>query len=95
MRRYGLPVVPAIIAIILGPVAEEQLRRALQISDGELSGLINTPFSKVVYAIVVLLLVVPVVIDRIRSRRGGGGDRGDGTHHVPHLAPSTPTRKGS
>jgi putative tricarboxylic transport membrane protein len=72
MRRFGLPVVPAIIAIILGPVAEEQLRRALQISDGELSGLINTPFSKIVYAIVVLLLVVPVVIDRVRSRRDSG-----------------------
>ena len=32
---------------------------------------INTPFSKVVYAIVVVLLVAPVVIDRVRSRRGG------------------------
>jgi len=82
MRRFGLPVVPAIIAIILGPVAEEQLRRALQISDGELSGLINTPFSKVVYAIVVLLLVVPVVIDRMRSRRGDG-DHGDGIQDGP------------
>jgi putative tricarboxylic transport membrane protein len=70
MRRFGLPVVPAIIGIILGPVAEENLRQALQISDGELSGLINTPFSKVVYAIVFILLVVPIVIDRVRSRRG-------------------------
>ena len=46
MRRFGLPVVPAIIGIILGPVAEEQLRRALQISNGELSGLYDTWFSK-------------------------------------------------
>lgn len=94
MRRYGLPVVPTIIGIILGPVAEEQLRRALQISDGELSGLINTPFSKVVYAIVVLLLVVPVVIDRVRSRRSDAGDHGDGTHGVPPLAPQHANQEG-
>ena len=93
MRRFGLPVVPAIIGIILGPVAEVQLRRALQISDGELSGLINTPFSKIVYVIVFLLLVVPVVIDRVRSRRGAG-DHGDGTHGVPPLAPHHANQEG-
>jgi putative tricarboxylic transport membrane protein len=94
MRRYGLPVVPAIIGIILGPVAEYQLRQALQISDGALSGLINTPFSKVVYAIAVILIVAPVVIDRIRAGRAGGDDSGDGTHHVPHLTPQ-PNIEGS
>ena len=42
MRRYGLLVVPAIIAVILGPRAEQQLRRALQLSNGEISGLWST-----------------------------------------------------
>ena len=54
MRRYGLPVVPAIIGVILGPRAETQMRRALQISDGEISGLFNTAFSVTVYAIIAL-----------------------------------------
>ena len=70
MRRFGLPIVPAIIGIILGPVAEEQLRRALQISNGELSGLYDTWFSKAVYAVALVLLVAPAVIDRVRARRG-------------------------
>lgn len=70
MRRFGLPVVPTIIGIILGPVAEEQLRRALQISNGELSGLYDTWFSKTVYAVILVLLVAPVVIDQVRRRRG-------------------------
>ncbi|MGW5240260.1 tripartite tricarboxylate transporter permease [Monashia sp. NPDC004114] len=71
MRRFGLPVVPAIIGIILGPVAEEQLRRALQISNGDLSGLYDTWFSKVVYLVIVLLLVLPPVLRAARGRRGG------------------------
>jgi putative tricarboxylic transport membrane protein len=95
MRRYGLPVVPAIIGIILGPVAEYQLRQALQISDGQLSGLINTPFAKTVYALAVILVVAPVVIDRIRSRRAGDDDQGDGTHHVPHLTPQPSNTEGN
>jgi putative tricarboxylic transport membrane protein len=70
MRRFGLPVVPTIIGIILGPVAEEQLRRALQISNGELSGLYDTWFSKAVYAVILVLLVAPAVIDQVRRRRG-------------------------
>ena len=73
MRRYGIPVAPAIIGMILGPVAEEQMRRALQISDGELSGLYNTAFSQIVYVIIALLLVGPPIARLVRNRRGGKG----------------------
>ncbi len=60
MRRYGLPMLPAIIGVILGPFAEEELRQALQISNGDLGGLI-TPITVVVYAIVALILLYPVI----------------------------------
>jgi len=61
MRRYGLPVLPAIIGVILGPAAEQQMRRALQLSDGDLTGLVNTPFSIVVYVIIAVLLAWPLI----------------------------------
>lgn len=60
MRRYGLPVLPAVIGVILGPAAEQQLRRALQISDGSVSGLVNTPFSVTVYVVIALILCWPL-----------------------------------
>jgi putative tricarboxylic transport membrane protein len=60
MRRYGLPMLPAIIGVILGPFAEERLRRALQISNGDLSGLFD-PLAIVVYCIVALILLWPLV----------------------------------
>ncbi|MGO4418666.1 tripartite tricarboxylate transporter permease, partial [Streptomyces sp. MCAF7] len=60
MRRYGLPVLPAVIGVILGPGAEQQLRRALQISDGSVSGLVNTPFSVTVYVVIALILCWPL-----------------------------------
>ncbi|MFD2094078.1 tripartite tricarboxylate transporter permease [Blastococcus deserti] len=60
MRRYGLPLLPAIIGVILGPYAEEELRQALQISNGQLDGLV-TPMSTIVYVIVALVLLWPLV----------------------------------
>jgi putative tricarboxylic transport membrane protein len=60
MRRFGLPLLPAIIGVILGPFAEEELRTALQISNGDISGLFD-PVAIVVYAIVALILLYPLV----------------------------------
>jgi putative tricarboxylic transport membrane protein len=72
MRRYGLPVLPAIIGVILGPDAELQLRRALQIADGDWGTLVSTPLSITVYAVIALLLVVPAIR---RLRRPAPADR--------------------
>ncbi|RZQ65297.1 tripartite tricarboxylate transporter permease [Amycolatopsis suaedae] len=61
MRRYGLPVLPAIIGVILGPSAEQQLRRALQLSDGDPAGLVNSPMAIVIYVIIAVLLAWPLL----------------------------------
>ncbi|WP_405822122.1 tripartite tricarboxylate transporter permease [Streptomyces sp. NBC_00838] len=61
MRRFGLPVLPLIVGVILGPRAELQGRRSLQLSGGELSGLLGGPVSYVIYTVIVLVLVWPLV----------------------------------
>ena len=43
MRRFGLPVLPLIVGAILGPLFEKHLRRSLQLTGGDLSGLIGGP----------------------------------------------------
>ncbi len=68
MRRSGLPVLPAIIGVILGPRAELQLRRALQIANGEVSALFASPLAVAVYVLVGLVLLWPLV-DRFVVRR--------------------------
>ncbi|TQK43564.1 putative tricarboxylic transport membrane protein [Streptomyces sp. SLBN-118] len=61
MRRFGLPVLPLIVGVILGPRAELQGRRSLQLSGGDLSGLLGGPVSYVIYTVIVLLLAWPLV----------------------------------
>jgi putative tricarboxylic transport membrane protein len=88
MRRFGLPTVPAIIGVILGPRAELQLRRALQISDGEISGLFNTTFSLAVYAVVLAIVLWPLVawlLRRLRHVPAGQHHVLDELHHPERL----------
>ena len=42
MRVFGVPLVPAVMGLILGPAAEHQLRRALAISQGDVTVLADS-----------------------------------------------------
>ena len=72
MRRFGLPIAPAIIGLILGPMAEDQLRRALAISQGDVTVLVSSPFALVAYGSIVVLFVAGIWL----LTRGGPRGRG-------------------
>jgi putative tricarboxylic transport membrane protein len=62
MRRYDYPIAPVVIGLILGPAAEQHLRRALQIGLGDPLVLVQSPMSATLLGISVLALVAPFVI---------------------------------
>jgi putative tricarboxylic transport membrane protein len=62
MRRFDYPVAPVVIGLILGPVAESQLRRALQISLGDPFVLVQSPMSATLLAIALIALIAPFVL---------------------------------
>ena len=69
MRRFGWPVAPAVIGLILGPVAEINLRRAIAIGEGNPVALVSSPFSVAVYVVALLVVVLPPVLRRRRDRQ--------------------------
>ena len=69
MRRFGFPVAPAVIGLILGPLAETQFRRALSISQGDLSVFVTQPISASLLALTVLLIVGPYLWRALRGSR--------------------------
>jgi len=62
MRRYDYPIAPVVVGLILGPVAESQLRRALSISLGDPLVLVQSPISATLLAIALIALVAPFVM---------------------------------
>jgi putative tricarboxylic transport membrane protein len=65
MRRFDYPIAPVVVGMILGPMAETQLRRALQISNGDASVLVTSPISATLLAVAVLALLGPMLWARL------------------------------
>lgn len=62
------PIAPLVIGVILGPMADENLRRALMVGQGDLSGFVQRPVS--VILIVAILALVVVQVPALRRRIG-------------------------
>ncbi|BAF90334.1 conserved hypothetical membrane protein [Azorhizobium caulinodans ORS 571] len=70
MRRFDYPVAPVVVGLILGPVAEAQLRRALSISLGDPMVLVESPISATLLVVALLALIAPFVLkglDRFKA----------------------------
>ena len=68
MRVLDVPVAPCVVGLILGPLAEQQFRRALAISQGDPSVFFTHPLALTLLIVAALLVIVPVVLRR-RGRR--------------------------
>jgi putative tricarboxylic transport membrane protein len=68
MRVLDVPVAPCVVGLILGPLAEQQFRRALSISQGDVSVFFTHPISAALLAIALVLLIGPMIW-RWRQRR--------------------------
>jgi putative tricarboxylic transport membrane protein len=68
LRRFGYPIAPVVVGLILGPMAEQQLRRALAISQGDPTVLVGSPIA----VVLLLLAITAVVLPMILRARGQG-----------------------
>lgn len=71
MRVLNVPVAPCIVGLILGPLAEQQFRRALTISQGDANVFFTHPISLALIVIAVTLVLVPTLL-RWRAARQAG-----------------------
>ncbi|MDR7095357.1 tripartite tricarboxylate transporter permease [Hydrogenophaga laconesensis] len=71
LRKQGVPMAPLILGFVLGPLMEQNLRRALSISNGDVHILVGSPISIGLWATAALMLVVPVAL-RLKAGRARG-----------------------
>jgi len=61
MRKLDYPLAPAVLAIVLGPLAEPSLRQSLLISNGEFSIFFTRPYSGPIMIAALVLLFLPAL----------------------------------
>jgi putative tricarboxylic transport membrane protein len=69
MRKYDFPTAPVIIGMILGPMAEQNFRQALTISNGDMSVFLTRPISASLLALALASMLAPTLWKLYRSRR--------------------------
>lgn len=68
MRRQGFPVSPLVVGAILGPMAEERLRQAMQLGVGDPAYLVHSPFAIVAYVLAVVIIGLSLWLRRRSAR---------------------------
>ncbi|KJV10837.1 tripartite tricarboxylate transporter TctA [Elstera litoralis] len=68
MRLFDFPTSPVIIGMILGPMAEQEFRRAMITSQGDMSVFITHPLSAALLGLAVFAVVGPHILRIIRSK---------------------------
>ena len=69
MRRFSFPTAPVVVGMILGPLAEAQLRNAMSIGEGSAMVFLQRPMSLTLLVIVVAILVLPRLLKAMGQRR--------------------------
>lgn len=73
MRKTGYPLAPVILGLVLGPLMEKNLRRALTLSDGDLSILFSSNIAIGIWIVTAIGLFLPHIIGFVSASRSGSG----------------------
>lgn len=68
LRKQGIPMTPLILGFVLGDMMEQNLRRALSISNGDVRILLESPISMGLWGAAAAMVTVPVAL-RMWARR--------------------------
>ncbi len=79
LRRFHYPIAPVVVGLILGPLAEQQLRRAVAISQGDPSVLFHSWIAIGLWVLAIAAVVIPLYLrwrgkDQVLSQLGGDSD---------------------
>ncbi|PVZ85547.1 tripartite tricarboxylate transporter TctA [Serratia sp. S1B] len=69
LRKLHFPMSPLILGFVLGEMLEQNLRRALSISNGEFGILWSSPIAQCLLVLAVAVLVLPPLLRKLRQRR--------------------------
>jgi putative tricarboxylic transport membrane protein len=74
LRRFGYPVAPLVLGIVLGDLLEKNFRRGLVLSDGDLAPFFTRPICAVLFGLIVVIVLMRLgLAQRLFGRRAALG----------------------
>ncbi|MEY3005451.1 MAG: hypothetical protein RLZZ491_2627 [Pseudomonadota bacterium] len=73
LRRLDYPLAPAVLAIVLGPIAEPTLRQSLLLSSGDPSIFFTRPVAGPITVVALILIFLPLL--KLLRRKPSGSDK--------------------
>ena len=74
LRKLDIPLAPILLGVVLGPLMEKNLRRAMALGDGDWGILLSSPLAVVLYLAALGSLMAPWLVARMRARAAPGLD---------------------
>lgn len=68
MRRFSFPTAPVVVGMILGPLAEAQMRNALSIGEGSWLVFVQRPMSLAILLVIAAVLLLPRLLKNRAAR---------------------------
>ncbi|RTZ41628.1 tripartite tricarboxylate transporter permease [Candidimonas sp. SYP-B2681] len=69
LRKGGVPMAPLVLGVVLGDMMEQNLRRALSMTDGALHVLYASNISKGLWTVSILIVAMPVILRYMKKRK--------------------------
>jgi len=69
LQKYGFPLSPILLALILGPLCESNIRRYMQIVDGRFAMIFTRPICLIFFGLAVISLITALLNQRKIARR--------------------------
>ncbi|MFY1918278.1 tripartite tricarboxylate transporter permease [Achromobacter xylosoxidans] len=69
LRKFGVPMAPLVLGVVLGDMMEQNLRRALSMTDGNVSVLFASPVAIALWTAAIAVVIVPQLLRRMRKAR--------------------------
>jgi putative tricarboxylic transport membrane protein len=67
MRKFGYPLAPVILGLVLGDLLEQSLRQALMISGGSIGIVFESWIANALFALAALVTFAPMLLKRMRG----------------------------
>lgn len=69
LPKFGFPVVPMLLGMILGPIAERALRQSMILSDGSPMIFITNPIALLFILLAIASLATPIVLKNLKKKK--------------------------